>query len=62
MDITFCPGFHLPDDRGRTVQLYRELGATSVQLYIDWKQVEPAPGQYDGQPTTATPRHSPRLA
>lgn len=47
MDITFCPGFHLPDDRGRTVQLYRELGATSVQLYIDWKQVEPAPGHYD---------------
>jgi hypothetical protein len=47
MDIAFCPGFHLPDDRGRTVQLYRELGAKSVQLYIDWKQVEPKPGQYD---------------
>ena len=47
MDITFCPGFHLPDDQGHTVQLYRELGAKSVQLYIDWKQVEPAPGQYD---------------
>jgi len=47
MDITFCPGFHLPDDRGHTVRLYRELGATSLQLYIDWKQVEPSPGHYD---------------
>jgi hypothetical protein len=46
MDITFCPGFHLPD-HDQTLKLYRDLGATSVQLYIDWKQIEPAPGQYD---------------
>jgi hypothetical protein len=46
MDITFCPGFHLPD-HDQTLKLYRDLGATSVQLYIDWKQVEPAAGQYD---------------
>ena len=47
MDITFCPGFHLPDDPGQTLSLYKELGATSVQLYIDWKQVESQPGQFD---------------
>jgi hypothetical protein len=46
MDITFCPGFHLPD-HDQTLKLYRDLGATSVQLYIDWKTVEPSPGQYD---------------
>ena len=46
MDITFCPGFHLPD-HDQTLKLYRDLGATSVQLYIDWKQVEASPGQYD---------------
>ncbi len=50
MDITICPGFHLPDDGGRTAALYRELGATSVQLYIDWKAVEPEPGEYDWSP------------
>ncbi|OQA44156.1 MAG: hypothetical protein BWY52_01692 [Chloroflexi bacterium ADurb.Bin325] len=50
MDITICPGFHLPDDGGRTAALYRELGATSVQLYIDWKAVELAPGEYDWSP------------
>jgi hypothetical protein len=34
-------------DTDHTLQLYRELGATSVQLYIDWKEVEPSLGHYD---------------
>jgi len=47
MDLAFCPGMHTPADQGKTLALYRQLGASSVQLYIDWKEVEKTPGVFE---------------
>jgi hypothetical protein len=45
MDLTVCPFTHTPEMK--VLQLYRELGMTSVQLYIEWNKIESTPGVYD---------------